>query len=180
MRNGHNLEIYVMPLLKSLGYKKKDIRNVQDTSLIGTKTFTYPIPDYIISHTIAVEVGGLSKKTKIQDLLLDYEKVIWIFADHNLPFLNCIIYTRGEIKNKVDLEKLKEEYKDRINDVEKENENLKKEIKELEQRRKNLRTKLTAINGIVESKGCENGKWDIAVKFRAEDYPKMNDFDFTT
>lgn len=59
MKNGHNLEIYVIPMLEKLGYKKEDIEYVHSSGSIRE----YPIPDYVIGK-VAVEVGGLSRKNK--------------------------------------------------------------------------------------------------------------------
>lgn len=95
MFNGHNLMIYVMPIFKALGYEENEIKSIE---FFGNQ---YPAPDYIINskgEKIAVEVGSLSSKTKIQDLLKEFDRVIWINSDRDFPMLNVITFNKNEIQ----------------------------------------------------------------------------------
>ena len=149
-KNGHNLEIYIIPMLKNLGYKEKDIHEIKDQS-----TPPYPNPDYIIEEKgirIAVEVGTLSRKTKIKDLLVEFKKVIWIFSDKDLPFLNCVIYHSGDYKTEDEREEvLKKRYERRIEDLRDKVIELKGIEREKDERNKTNKNKLKAIESILNS-----------------------------
>ncbi len=163
MRNGHNLEIYVIPMLKNLGYKEKDIHRISNQS-----STPYPNPDYIIREKgirIAVEVGTLSRKTKIKDLLVNYEKVIWIFSDKDLPFLNCIIYKRGELEKSEKDDMIRERYENEIKDLKVQLENNKKSLENLRYRLVTRDNKIKATKSILEADEYrDNVKLDFSIK----------------
>lgn len=173
-KNSHNLEIYVIPMLKNLGYNEKDIVYVHANKGGGLE---YPIPDYIIKDKIAVEVGNLTEEDKILDLLKEYEKVIWIFSDENLPFLNCIIYSnKGEFRTKTGKiikdqhEKQKQliikKYDKKIEELKFSLELKDREIGGLVNKNNTMRNKLGIINELVEkrSDGGEEGFYEYYIK----------------
>lgn len=156
MRNGHNLEPYVIPILKKLNYLEKNIIKITETLSKGN----YPIPDYLINTKlgqIAVEVGSLSKKEKISHLLEKYQAVIWIFIDSELPMINCITYGKKEfIENKNALI-IKKEANKTIQELTLKIKNIEDEKKSDKREIKHLREKL-----------------DIIQKFSNEDYKETN------
>jgi hypothetical protein len=115
---------YALCILKKLGYKDNEINKVHDYQYSP-----YPIPDFIINHKgirIAVEVGMLSRKNKIKDLLRKFEIVYWIMVDKEFPMINCIKFCRKQII----IEKTKEELNKEL-EIEKNRQEMIKELKEL-------------------------------------------------
>jgi len=165
MLNGHNLEIYVYPILEKLGYAKEKIHSIIDS------IDAYPNPDYIIeddNKKIAVELGGLSRKNKINDLLEIYDKVIWIFADAKLPFLQCIVYDKNISIIEKDASVIREESEREINKLNNIINNLKNKMEELNTMHKTLSHKLSSIEYITKHGGGHyyQGEWDYDVKIK--------------
>lgn len=143
MENNHSLMVYVYPILEIMGYKKEDIVDVSS----GNGRGGYPHPDFIISKTIAVEVGNLSTDTKINDLLEKYEMVIWIFSDSKLPLIQCIKFGTKMPNKDYEKEKLKE----KVNKLEVTINCLSHELEKEQCKAKSLENMRCAIENIVTS-----------------------------